>query len=202
VWAEQNTRESIYAALRRKETFATSGPRIRLRLFASWNYPADLFQNPQWPAAAYSDGGVPMGSDLPMKRPAAGTPKFAVWALKDPDGANLERLQIVKVWLASDGYQEKVFDAAVAAGRGDTVDLEKATYTNTVGAAQLSAVWTDPQFDPAVPSVYYLRAIEIRTPRWSTIWSVRNKRPLPEGVPPIIQERAWSSPIWYSPADE
>lgn len=204
VWAEENTRESIYSALRRKETFATSGPRIRLRLFASWNYPENLFQQTDWPAVAYSGGGVPMGSDLPMRPAERGAPQLALWASKDPDGANLERLQVVKVWLASGGYAEKVFDVALVkrTESGNTVDLHNATYANTIGAAQLRAVWRDPQFDASVPAVYYLRAIEIPTPRWSTIWNVRNKRSLPEGVPPIIQERAWSSPIWYTPSDE
>ena len=209
VWAEQNTRESIYAGLRRKETFATSGTRLRLRFFGGWDYSPQLLARPDWVKTAYTSG-VPMGSDLPAaaKAPA---PKFVLWAVKDPDGANIDRLQVIKVWLENGQHAEKIFDAALSNGRkvdaatgkappvGNTVDLQKANYTNTIGATELSAVWRDPEFDPAKPAVYYLRVLEIPTPRWTTILAVKRGTPLPSGVPASIQERGWSSPIWYTP---
>ena len=214
VWAEQNTRDSIYGALRRKETFATSGTRLRLRFFGGWNYPSKLTKNPDWVKTAYTSG-VPMGGDLPAAEHTSATgstaPKFALWAVKDPDGANLDRLQVVKVWLENGKHVEKIFDVALSNGRkvdpatgkapavGNTVDLQKATYQNTIGATELAAVWHDPQFNPAVPAVYYLRVLEIPTPRWSTILAVKRGKPLPTSVPATIQERGWSSPIWYTP---
>lgn len=208
VWAEQNTRESLYAALRRKETFATSGTRLRLRFFGGWNYSPKLLASADWVKTAYT-AGVPMGSDLPEK--TAKAPQFALWAIKDPDGANLDRLQVVKVWLKAGKHVEKIFDAALSNGRkvdpatgrapavGSTVDVKKATYENTIGATELSAVWRDPEFDPSTPAVYYLRVLEIPTPRWSTILAVKRGQTLPAGVPVTIQERGWSSPIWYGP---
>ena len=207
VWAEQNTRESIYSALRRKETFATSGTRLRLRFFGGWNYSPQLLASADWVKTAYI-AGVPMGSDLPANTGKA--PEFVLWASKDPDGANLDRLQVVKVWLRDGKHVEKIFDVALSGGRkvdpvtgkappvGSTVDLQKATYENTIGAIQLSTVWHDPEFDPNTPAVYYLRALEIPTPRWSTILAVKRAQALPSGVPATIQERGWSSPIWYS----
>lgn len=211
VWAEQNTRESLFAALHRKETFATSGPRIRVRFFGGWGYDKTVLGKANWARTAYA-GGVPMGGDLPVKPSASHAPRFVVWALKDPNGANLDRAQIVKVWLAKNGaYAEKVFDVAWSGSRkadpvsgkvgpvGTTVDIAKATYTNTIGATELGAVWEDPQFDATVPAVYYLRVIEIPTPRWSTIAAVRRGFPLPQEVEPTLQERAWSSPVWYTP---
>jgi hypothetical protein len=210
VWAEENTRDSIYAALRRKETFATSGTRLRLRFFGGWAYSPKLLASADWVKAAYASG-VAMGSDLPAGKTKA--PKFALWAVKDPDGANLDRLQVVKVWLQNGKHVEKIFDVALSNGRktnpttgkvlpiGNTVDLQTATYQNTIGATELSAVWSDPEFDPATPAVYYLRALEIPTPRWTTILAVRRGQPLPSGVPATIQERGWSSPIWYTPGN-
>jgi hypothetical protein len=208
VWAEQNTRESIYAALRRKETFATSGTRLKLRFFGGWSYPSGLLSGRDWVKTAYSEG-VPMGGDLPSGSGPA--PQFALWAIKDPDGANLDRLQVVKVWLRDGRHVEKIFDVALSNGRkvdpatgkappvGNTVDLKKGTYQNTIGAAELSALWRDPEFDPATPAVYYLRVLEIPTPRWSTLLAVKRGQPLPAGVPATIQERGWSSPIWFTP---
>jgi Protein of unknown function (DUF3604) len=210
VWAEQNTRASIYGALRRKETFATSGTRLKLRFFGGWDYSPKLLASADWVKTAYS-AGVPMGSDLPVGKATA--PKFAVWAVKDPDGANIERLQVVKVWLLNGKHVEKIFDVALSNGRkvnpatgkappvGNTVDLQKATYQNTIGATELAAVWRDPEFNPATPTVYYLRVLEIPTPRWTTILAVKRGQPLPSGVPATIQERGWSSPIWYTPKD-
>ncbi|MBI4164533.1 MAG: DUF3604 domain-containing protein [Acidobacteria bacterium] len=212
VWAEENTRESIFAALRRKETFATSGTRLKLRFFGGWEYGSGLLKEVAWVKAAYS-GGVPMGGDLPPQPTGKKAPKFAMWAVKDPNDANLDRLQVVKVWLDNGKHFEKVYDVALSNGRkvdpetgkapsvGNTVDPRTATYTNTIGATELSAVWQDPQFDPKAPAVYYLRVLEIPTPRWSTIDAVKRGQPLPEGVPGTIQERGWSSPIWYTPQD-
>jgi len=215
VWAEENTRESIYGALRRKETFATSGTRLKLRFFGGWQFPAKLTKSPEWVKTAYA-AGVPMGGDLPAAGSAgsAGThtaaPTFALWAVKDPDGANLDRLQVVKVWLADGKHVEKIFDVALSNGRkvdratgkappvGNTVDLKTASYKNTIGATELSAVWSDPEFDPATPAVYYLRALEIPTARWSTVLAVKRGQALPQGVPTSVQERGWSSPIWYT----
>jgi Protein of unknown function (DUF3604) len=212
VWAEQNTRESIFAALHRKETFATSGPRIKLRFFGGWDYNSAVLKTASWDQHAYSRG-VAMGGELPARPAAAKAPRFIVWGLKDPNGANLDRAQVVKVWLGKNGaYAEKVFDVALSNGRkvdpatgkapavGNTVDLKTASYTNDVGVTELGTVWEDPQFDPSVPAVYYLRVVEIPTPRWSTILAVKRGLPLPPEVQPTLQERAWSSPVWYTPA--
>ncbi len=212
VWAQANTREAIYDALRRKETYATSGTRLRIRFFGGWAYADDLPEQADWLRAAYA-GGAPMGGDLPARPDGAGAPRFAVQAVKDPDGANLDRAQIVKVWRDGDGYRDQVYDVALAGGRaadpvtgavpavGDTVDLSNATYTNTIGATQLAAVWEDPAFDPDLPAVYYLRVIEIPTPRWSLFVALRFGWPHPSDRPLTIQERAWSSAIWYVPAE-
>lgn len=209
VWAEQNTREAIFAALRRKEVFATSGPRIQVRLFAG-NYAAGLLQRPNWLANAYANG-VAMGGTLTSARLGNGAPRFLVSALKDPDGANLDRVQIVKVWRAGGKDHEAVFDIVWSGARqrdpatgriplvGNTVDLTTATYTNTIGGAQLSAEWVDPEFEPKTPAVYYARAIEIPTPRWPTYLAVRNGLPLPTTTPPTLQERAFTSPVFYVP---
>jgi hypothetical protein len=211
VWAETNTRNSIFAALKRKETFATSGTRIRLRMFAGWNFKPSLLDEDDWVAKAYASG-VPMGSDLPAKPARASAPEFVLEAVKDADGANLDRIQIIKVWLDGNGYKEKIFDVALSGGRrpdpktgkapsiSDTVDLKTGKYTNSVGAALLTKVWTDPEFDPRIPAVYYARVLEIPTPRWTTLLAIKNNLPLATDVPATIQERAWTSPIWYTPA--
>ena len=209
VWAEENTRESLFAALKRKETFGTSGTFIRARLFGGWNYAANLTESPDWVKKAYADG-VPMGSDLPAKPDGAAAPTFVVAATKDPRSANLDRIQIVKGWLDKKGQgQEKIFDVALSDGRsvdsatgkappvGNTVDVKTASYTNDIGDAELMAVWSDREFDPAVPAFYYARVIEIPTPRWTTFDAVKLAIPAPE--PATLQERAWTSPIWYSP---
>jgi hypothetical protein len=210
VWAEANTRTGIYDALRRKETFATSGPKLKFRFFASWDYNAGLLKDADWVKTAYAKG-VPMGGDLPARPAGAKAPRFAIWAVKDPNAANLDRAQVVKVWLVGGQYQEKVFDVALSGGRkvdpktgkapevGNTVDLKTATYANSIGATELRTVWQDPEFDPARPAVYYLRVLEIPTPRWSTIMAARTGVPLPADKQATIQERGWSSPIWYTP---
>lgn len=210
VWAERNDRDSIYAALRRRETFATSGTRLQVRLFGGWDFPAGITSGTNWVQEAYAHG-VAMGGDLPQRPGGAGAPRFLLWALKDPNGANLDRAQIVKVWLEGENRREQVFDVALggahrrdgATGRvlpvGNTVDLRNATYTNSIGAAELVAEWTDPDFEAGERAVYYLRVLEIPTPRWSTILAARHGLPLPKESPATLQERAWSSPIWYTP---
>ena len=210
VWAESNTRESIYGAFRRKETFATTGTKIKLRFFGGWNYAKELLNKGNWLASAYREG-VPMGGDLPAKLSTAKAPSFAIWAVKDPNGANLDRVQVIKVWEEHGRQKEKVFDVVWAGLRkpfsdtgklpavGNTVNLEAGTYTNTIGAAELETVWKDPEFAPQHLAAYYVRVLEIPTPRWSTLLAVQYGLPLPEDVPATIQLRAWSSPIWYSP---
>jgi hypothetical protein len=210
VWAPENTREAIFDAIKRKETFGTSGPLIRLRFFGGWSYPADLAKGTDFVKKAYADG-VPMGGDLRAKPADAKAPTFAVWALKDPNSGNLDRVQIIKGWYEAGHPWEKVYDVAWSDGRkpdqdgklppvGNTVNIKEATYTNDIGDTQLTAVWTDPDFDPTQHAVYYVRVLEIPTPRWTTYDAkALGIDPLPD-VPATIQERAWSSPIWYTPA--
>jgi hypothetical protein len=208
VWAEQNTRESIFDALKRKEAFATSGGRISVRLFAGWNYAAGMTQQPDWVRQAYA-GGVSMGADLPPPIRGARTPRFLVHAFKDPNSGNLDRIQIVKVGLKDGQSYEQVFDVAWSGNRkpdgsgklpavGNTVDVKTATYTNDIGAAQLVGEWTDPQFDRNASALYYARVLEIPTPRWSTHLAAQSNLPVSKDVPPTIQERAWTSPIFYT----
>ena len=213
VWAEENTRTGIFEAMKSKETYGTTGTLIRLRFFGGWDYPADLVKDSDFVKQAY-DYGVPMGQDLPTLPSGAKAPTFAVWALKDPNSGNLDRVQIVKGWSnASTGYpEEKIYEIAWSDGRkldpttgklppvGNTVDVKTATYTNSIGDVELSAVWSDPDFDPTMKAVYYVRVLEIPTPRWSTYDSARNNLPLSTKVPATIQERAYSSAIWYTPA--
>ena len=210
VWAEENTREAIFDAMKAKETYGTSGPLIRLRFFGGWGYSKNLVKDKNFVEKAYK-AGVPMGQDLPKKTSKA--PTFAVWALKDPESANLDRVQVVKGWSNPiTGYpEEKIYDVAWSDNRkpdpktgklppvGDTVNVRKATYENSIGDNELSVVWTDPDFDPSIKAVYYVRVLEIPTPRWSTYDAARNNLPLPTEVPATIQERAYSSPIWYTP---
>ena len=208
VWAPENTREAIYDAIKSKETYGTSGTFIRLRFFGGWNYPADLVKDSDFVKQAYAQG-VPMGQDLPKK--AGKAPTFAVWALKDPESANLDRIQIIKGWYKDGHPWEKVYDVAWSDGRkpdaktgklpavGNTVNIKKASYTDKIGDTQLAVVWTDPDFDPSQHAVYYARVIEIPTPRWSTYDAKALGIEPPKDVPATIQERAWSSPIWYTP---
>lgn len=210
VWAEENTREAIFDAMQRKETFATSGTMIKLRFFASWDLGADAIGQADFVKRAYA-GGVAMGGDLQASAKAGAAPTFFVMALKDPKSGNLDRAQIVKGWLDAQGaQQERVYDVAWSGDRkpgadgklppvGDTVDAAKATYANSIGAPQLMAAWKDPDFKAGERAFYYARVIEIPTPRWSTIDAARLGVAVPEGLPVSIQERAWSSPIWYAP---
>jgi hypothetical protein len=207
VWATENTRAAIFDAMKRRETFATSGPRIKVRFFGGVDLPADPSNARTLVEQGY-ELGVPMGSDLD---PTETAPTFTVHAMKDPDGANLERIQIIKGWVdASGGLHEAIVDVVWSGDRqpgadgrlppvGNTVDLTTATYTNNIGTAELMGSWTDDDFDPAQHAFYYVRVLEIPTPRWSTYDAVRNGLPLLEGVPATIQERAWTSPIWYAP---
>ncbi|MBW2162349.1 MAG: DUF3604 domain-containing protein [Deltaproteobacteria bacterium] len=213
VWATENTREGIWNGMMSKETYGTTGTLIRLRFFGGWGYAKGLVEDKEFVAKAYKEG-VPMGRDLPEKPDSAKAPTFAVWALKDPEGGNLDRIQIIKGWSnPRTGYPaEKIYEVAWSDNRtldpksgklppvGNTVDIKKATYTNDVGDSQLSVVWTDPDFDPNIKAVYYVRVLEIPTPRWSTYDAVKLGVEPPEGVPATIQERAYSSPIWYTPA--
>jgi len=211
VWAPQNTREAIFDAMQAKETYGTSGTMIRLRFFGGWDFPKNLVNDKNFVKMAYANG-VPMGQDLP-KKGSAKAPTFAVWALKDPESGNLDRIQIIKGFINKwNRPDEKIYDVALSDNRkvdpktgkapavGNSVDLKTATYTNDIGDTQLSTVWTDPDFDPAQKAVYYVRVLEIPTPRWSTYDAVRNDLPLSTIVPATIQERAWSSPIWYAPS--
>jgi len=210
VWAAENTRASIFDAMERKEVYATTGSRMMVRFFGGWEFtPKDL--ESRTPALAGYKRGVPMGGDLPPRSGAA-APSFMAYALRDPIGGNLDRIQVVKGWLDADGTtHEKVYDVAWSGDRrpgtngklppvGDTVDAARASYTNTIGAPELGAVWTDPDFDPSRPAFYYVRVIEIPTPRWSTYDAFRFGVPVPEGAPVSTQERAYTSPIWYTPA--
>ena len=213
VWAEANNRESIFDALQRREAFGTSGTRLKVRLFAG-NYPAGISKQSDWVRQAYAQG-APMGAEFGAGKEAfKQSPRFVVDALKDPDAANLDRIQIVKVWVEQGKRQERIFDVVWAGDRkidaatgrlaaiGSTVDLKKATYTNTIGAAHLIGEWTDPQFDAANPAIYYARVLEIPTPRWSTVLAVKTGEPLPGGVPATLQERGWTSPLFYNPAQK
>jgi hypothetical protein len=209
VWAEENTRASIWDAMYRKETFGTSGVHIKVRFFGGWGYNNDTLNAKDWVHQSYTNG-VPMGADLP---PMQGTaPTFVVWAVKDPTSGNLDRIQIIKGWTKNGQSFEKIYDVVWSGDRKsnkwtgrvpaiqNTVDLEKATYTNTVGSTELKTVWTDPEFDASLHAFYYARVLEIPTPRWTLIQAVKAGIPPPDMVPLTGQERAWSSPIWYTPS--
>ncbi|TXS92955.1 DUF3604 domain-containing protein [Parahaliea maris] len=205
VWATENTRQAIFDAFMRREVYATTGPRITLRFFGGFEFDATDTQAQDLAAVGYAKG-VPMGGDL--KGEKSKTPTFLLAAMKDPNGANLDRLQIVKGWLKADGSTaETVYDVVLSGGRddgaelvGNTVDLETGEYTNTIGATGFTTVWTDPDFDPAQRAFYYARVLEIPTPRYSLLDAIALGIDIEEtGHPPTIQERVYSSPIWYTP---
>jgi hypothetical protein len=209
VWATENTREAIFDAMQRKETYATTGTRMTVRFFGGWDFtPEDATS--RLPATAGYRKGVPMGGDLPMA-PDGKAPTFLVAALKDPLSGNLDRIQIVKGWLDASGVtREKVYDVAWSDDRspdasgklppvGNTVDVARATWANTIGDPELIAVWTDPDFDPALSAFYYAKVIEIPTPRWTAYEALRFQIQMPAEVPMTTQERAYTSPIWYTP---
>jgi hypothetical protein len=209
IWASENTREALFDAMERKETYATTGPRMLLRFFGGWDFNDDDLRSRALAFRGY-EKGVPMGGDLTMA-PSGKAPTFMVYALRDPIGANLDRIQIIKGWMDSRGeLQEKVHDVTWSGDRqpdangklpsvGNTVDLEAANWTNTIGASELATIWADPDFDPDESAFYYVRVLEIPTPRWVVYDKVRLGAHIPEGVELIHQERAYSSPIWYTP---
>ncbi len=215
VWAEENTRASLWDAMYRKETFGVSGPHIKVRLFGGWGFNKDIVNAGDWVKQSYA-GGVPMGADLPpIPSSGKGTaPTFVVWAVKDPTSANLDRIQIIKGWTQNGQSFEKIYDVAWSGDRQpdkwtrrvpaiqSSVDIEKATYTNSVGSVELKGVWSDPEFDVSLHAFYYGRVLEIPTPRWTLIQAVKSGLPPPDVVPLTGQERAWTSPIWYTPSAE
>jgi len=225
VWAEENTRASIWDAMYRKETYGTSGTRIKLRFFGGWEFAEEAqkvehravwkvlpewAKDRLWVRTAYKRG-VPMGGDLPSKPGDTKAPSFVVWAVKDPTSANLDRIEIIKGWTKDGQSFEKIYDVAWSEERKpnemtgevppvhSTVNLDDATYTDNVGATELKTIWTDPDFDPSLHAFYYARVLEIPTPRWSTIQAKQIGMAPPDVVPATVQERAWSSPIWYTP---
>ena len=209
VWATENTREAIFDAMKRKETYATTGPRVTVRFFGGWDF-TESDTRTRLPANAGYAKGVPMGGDL-RDAPSGKSPSFLVAAMKDPYSGNLDRIQIVKGWLDATGEtQEKVYDVVWSGERkpgadgkvppvGNTVDVKNATWSNSIGAPELIAVWKDPEFDPAQRAFYYARVIEIPTPRWTAYEAKRFDIDMPHEVPMTTQERAYNSPIWYTP---
>lgn len=208
VWSRENTREAIWDALKRKEVFATTGTRMRVRVFAGWSFAEEDLDRSDFAQHGY-ENGVPMGGDLSEAEGEA--PTLLVRALRDPDGANLDRVQVVKGWVDASGVtQEQVYDIAWSDDRaigpdgklpavGNTVDVENASYDNSIGEPYLQAFWTDPEFDPALRAFYYVRVLEIPTPRWTTYDAKIFGVARPDNVPATIQERAYTSPIWYTP---
>ena len=209
VWARENTRTSLFDAMDRKEIYATTGPRMVVRFFGGWDY-TEQDLNSRQPAFAGYSKGVPMGGDL-LNAPEGKAPTFMVYALRDPIGANLDRLQIVKGWLDAQGKtHEKVYDVAWSGDRkpdgkgklpavGNTVDVKNANWTNTIGAAELGKVWTDPDFDPKQRAFYYTRVIEIPTPPWYLYDAFLLGTKIPKDAPTSQQERGYTTPIWYTP---
>ena len=211
VWARENTREGLFNAMQKKETYATTGTRILVRFFGGWDYDQDEVFRPDVVSIGYRKG-VPMGGDLTEQPADKKAPSFMVGAMKDAWSGNLDRIQIIKGWIDGDGKRrERVYDVAVSNGRtidadgrcttpvGDTVDVEDASYLNTIGTAELRAVWTDPDFDPEHRAFYYARVLEIPTPTWQAYDSKRFGVEMPDTVQMKSQERAYTSPIWYTP---
>jgi len=213
VWARENTREAIFDAMMRKETYGTTGPRMLVRFFGGWRFEAGD-AGTRLPANIGYDKGVPMGADLPPREDADGAPSFLVAAQRDPISGNLDRIQIVKTWVDGKGKRrERVHNVVWSGDRepgadgklppvGDTVDVAEATWTNTIGAPELITVWSDPDFDASQPAAYYARVLEIPTPRWTAYEQKRFGVELPDEVPMTTQERAYTSPIWYTPKEK
>jgi hypothetical protein len=211
VWARENTRDAIFDAMKRREVYATTGSRILVRVFGGYDFEASDVVRPDFAEVGYA-GGVPMGGDL-AAAPEGKAPRFLIRALRDPDNANLDRIQVIKGFLDGEGKaQEIIYDVACADDRaivdrrcdrpvGNTVDLATVTYTNDIGDALLGAFWEDPNFDPAVPAWYYVRVIEIPKPRWSAYDQVRFGIKMSDDVPMTVQDRAYTSPIWYTPSN-
>jgi len=210
VWARENTREGIWDALKRKEVYATTGDRPVVRLFAGWDFAKADLDRPDFAANGYAHG-VPMGGDL-KSAPDGKPPVFIIYALRDPEGPNLDRIQVIKGWLGKDGKsQERIFDVAVSGGRkigkdgrcttlvGNTVDVPNATYSNSIGAPQLSAYWKDPEFDAKQLAFYYVRVIQIPSPRWTCYDAKRFGVKMDKEVPMTVTDRAYTSPVWYTP---
>jgi hypothetical protein len=210
IWAAENTRAALFDAMERKETYATTGPRMLVRFFGGWDFESSD-ANTRQPAAVGYRKGVPMGGDL-SNAPAGKSPTFLIAALKDPIGANLDRVQVVKGWMDSKGdVHERVYDVAVSGGRaidsdgrasalvGNTVDVEDATWSNTIGDVEMITVWTDPNFDAGQSAFYYVRILEIPTPRWTAYDAKYYNLDLSEEIEMVQQERAYTSPIWYTP---
>ena len=210
VWATDNTREALFDAMERKETYATTGPRMLVRFFGGWDFESADTTTRQ-PAAIGYRKGVPMGGDL-SSAPTGKSPSFLVAALKDPIGANIDRVQIVKGWRTAAGeLEERIYDVAVSDGRaidangrcttpvGNTVDVADASWTNTIGDSELITVWVDPDFDPSQRAFYYVRVLEIPTPRWTAYDAKYYGLDIPDGVEMVAQQRAYTSPIWYTP---
>jgi len=207
VWATDNTRAGVFDAMERREVYSTTGPRITVRFFGGFDFTADDIKTRELAKVGYAKG-VPMGGDL---IPGVGAPSFLVYAMRDPIGANLDRVQIIKGWVDADGVtQENVYDVVWSGDRqiggdgklppvGNTVDLSVPSWTNDIGRAELGAVWTDPDFEASQHAFYYTRVIEIPTPRWTAYDAVRFGVDMPADVAMITQERAYSSPIWYTP---
>lgn len=210
VWARENTRDAIFAALKRKEVYGSTGPRVTVRFFGGWDYTDDDAHSPTLAAIGYA-GGVPMGSDL-TSAPRRESPSFLIRAVKDPEHANLDRVQVIKGWQDKKGkLHERVYDVAWSGDRkidkdgklpsvGSTVDLASATYSNSIGTAELSVTWRDPDFNRKEAAFYYVRVIQIPTPRWTAYDAAKyGLKDVPESSPFVIEERAYSSPIWYTP---
>jgi hypothetical protein len=207
VWSKENTRESIYESLRRKETWGTTGPRIIVRFFGGFDMNGVTPGAEGWVEAAYAKG-VSMGGALKASN-VDSAPTFAVWAIKDAESANLDRIQIVKGWSQDGKSEEKVYDVSWSGDRtpdsatgklpavGNTVDLKTATYSNSIGAVELTGLWQDPDFNPEQNAFYYVRVLEIPTPRWNLYDEVELGKPYPADLARTLQERAYTSPIWY-----
>jgi hypothetical protein len=209
VWARENTREAIWDAFKRREVYATTGSRITVRVFGGWDFSADEVERPDFADRGYA-AGVPMGGDL-TSAPAGKAPSFMIRALRDPDNANLDRIQIIKGWLDASGEtHERIYDVACSDDRairnrrcerpvGNTVNVTDASYTNTIGDPLLTAHWVDPDFDPDQSAFYYVRVLEIPKPSWQAYDAKYFEVEMSDEVPMTVQDRAYTSPIWYTP---